>query len=475
MNITNKMLSSIKKKQILVVGDLILDCHINGTISGLSAEAPIVTYKEKAKKYSLGGAANVAMNLKCANQDVSLCSVVGSDYYGEIARQHLIEEQIDESLIFIDNTRKTTVKKRYYTENNIQIFRADDEDIFDISKELEENIIVKLTEVIDRFDLIILSDYLKGYLSRNLVKSIVNIAHHYGITVLVDPKDSDFSKYEFCDILKPNKKELSMMLKKATMTEQDIIEGCKYICFQNQHSYVIVTLGAEGMMICNSKGCLLKVDAERKNIVDVCGAGDTVAAYLGTALASDMSPEDAVVLANHAAGIKVSKLGANPVALGELFISKVVSYGDLPILAKALSDKKTVFTNGCFDLLHVGHVASLAAAKDMGDVLIVAINTDESIKRLKGDTRPFVCLQNRIKMLEALSCVDYIVPFDEDTPINIIKALIPHILVKGSDYIDKEVVGADFVKAHGGELRFVDMVEGISTTIIAEGIQLKNE
>ncbi len=471
MDISSSFLNRIKRKRILVVGDLILDCSIKCKASGISAEIPIATYKELSIDYTLGGAANVALNLRRAGQDVSLCSVIGNDEHGRLARTKLMQNQVDESFIFVDDNRRTTVKRRYYTEQNIQVFRVDNEDDFDITADIEFNLMSKLSEVIEEYDLIVISDYLKGCLSKKLTSSIIKIAHDKNIEVLVDPKDPDYSKYKYCDYLKPNKKELSMMLKKTQLRDIDIIEGCKYICEQNHNRYIIVTLGADGIMLCDKDGLITKVDATQKHIIDVCGAGDTVAAYLAVALASKLSSEEAVALANNAAGVKVLKFGTSPVYIGELLTSKIIDTSFLPILKKSLVNTKIVFTNGCYDLLHVGHVQSLIKAKSMGDVLIVGINTDDSVKRLKGETRPIIKLESRMRMLEALACVDYIVPFDDDTPLDIVKQLIPNIIVKGADYKDKCVVGAEIVLENGGQVCFVDMLDGFSTTEIVKTIK----
>lgn len=468
----NCIINKIKRNRVLVIGDVILDYSINGEISGLSAEAPIMTFRERDSKYTLGGAANVALNLKYANQDVVLLSVVGADDNAETVKALLRGEGLLSDGIIVDPERKTTIKKRFYTKQNQQIFRSDSEDRFEISKNLEETIVKRMSEWISWVDIVVLSDYLKGLLTCSLINSIVQMAHQNGVKVVVDPKDADFSKYANCDILKPNQKELAMMINKSSLDIRDIFTGCKRICEENHHDMVVVTLGAEGMFSYERSGKTSKLEAIKTNVVDVSGAGDTAIAFLATGIASGMSFEEAIVLANAAAGKKVAKNGAVPVNYMELLsFPKRLEFEQITLLRKALINQKVVFTNGCFDLLHAGHIHNLTKAKILGDVLVVGINTDESIKRLKGDARPVIPLEERIQMLEALSCVDYIIPFDDDTPLDIIHALTPDVLVKGADYRNKHVVGSEYVTANGGEVNYIEMYKGFSTSDIVKKIK----
>jgi len=468
----NCIVKKIKRNRILVIGDVILDYSINGEISGLSAEAPIMTFREHDSRYALGGAANVALNLKYANQDVVLLSVVGADNNAETVKALLHEEDLLLDGIIIDSKRKTTIKKRFYTKHNQQIFRSDLEDLFDICGDIEEALISKISEYITSVDLVVLSDYSKGTLTRSLINKTVEIAHENGKKVVVDPKDSDFTKYAYCDILKPNKKELAAMVNKNSMSFEDIIVGSKVICEKNNHETIVVTLGEDGMFCCCNNGESFKLDANKVDCLDVSGAGDTAISYLAVGIASGMNLQESLVLANAAAGRKVTKKGAVPVNYIELlYPSKRIEIEQIGLLRQALTDKKIVFTNGCFDLLHAGHIYSLTKSKALGNVLVVGVNSDESVKRLKGETRPVIPLEERIQMLEALSCVDYIIPFDDDTPLEIIEALKPSILVKGSDYKDKIVVGTDIVKANGGEVKYIEMYKGLSTSDIVKRIK----
>lgn len=468
----NYIINKIKKNKVLVLGDVILDCSIVGEISGLSAEAPIMTFRENQTYYTLGGAANVALNLKNANQDVILISVVGDDDGAETIKDLLTKAEISPDGLIVDSSRKTTTKKRFYTELKEQVFRSDNEDRFEIESKIEETIVKKALECLDCVDIIILSDYLKGCLTRSLINTIIQNAHKKGIKVVVDPKDADFSKYANCDVLKPNKKELAMMINKNSLSFEDILNGSKRICEENNHEIVVVTLGSDGMFAYESCGNTCKLNAIKTNVVDVSGAGDTAIAYLATGIASGMSFEESLVLANIAAGKKVTKNGAVPVSHIELLsFSKKIEKEQIHLLRQALKTQKVVFTNGCFDLLHAGHIYSLTQAKALGDVLVVGVNSDESVKRLKGEARPVIPIEERIQMLAALTCVDYIITFDEDTPLEIIKDLLPNVLVKGADYKNKIVVGADIVTSNGGEVKYIELYKGFSTSDIVKKIK----
>lgn len=468
----NCIIRKINRNKILVVGDIILDCSVDGEISGLSAEAPIMTFREHQTSYALGGAANVALNLTHANQNVVLVSVLGDDNCSSIVKTLLQAEGVSTNGLVIDSTRKTTIKKRFYTKQKEQIFRSDSEDRFVINNEIERLIVDKITECIEDVDAIVLSDYLKGCLTYSLINTIVSIGHKRSIKIIVDPKDADFSKYANCDVIKPNRKELAMMINKSSLNYEDIADGCKRICEGNHHDLVVVTLGEEGMFAYESSGKTLKLDATKTTIVDVSGAGDTAVAYLATGIASGMSFEESLILANLASGKKVAKSGAVPVGYVELIsFPKRIENEQIQILKQALMNKKVVFTNGCFDLLHAGHIHSLTQARNFGDVLVVGINSDESVKRLKGDARPVIPLEERIQMLEALSCVDFIIPFDDDTPLEIIKSLLPSVLVKGADYRNKTVVGSECVIENGGEVKYIEMYDGFSTSDIVKKIK----
>ena len=472
----NNIINKITSNRVLVIGDAILDCRIDGEVSGLSAEAPIVTFRERKVSYALGGATNVALNLKNAKQSVTLISVVGSDDNGQRIKSMLDEQGISSDGLVVDLDRVTTTKKRYCLEQSGQIFRSDVEDRFDISEQIEAVLVEKISQSMADADIVVLSDYLKGCLTRSLVRKVVDLAHARGLKVVVDPKDSDYTKYANCDVIKPNKKELALMMNKNSLSKEDVFDGCWKLCHDNGHQLVVTTLGAEGMFAYQSNGEHFQIDAEKTDVVDVVGAGDTAISYLCVGIASQMTLQEAVLLANKASGNKVSQHGTVAVKYADLAeFDKRVELSEIALLREFLHDKKVVFTNGCFDLLHSGHVSCLTQAKSFGDVLVVGINSDDSVARLKGSDRPIIKLEERIRMLEALSCVDYVIPFYNDTPIEVIAQLVPQVLVKGSEYVNKTVVGADIVQQNGGEVRFVDMYNDLSTSEIVKKIKQNNE
>ncbi len=468
----NYLLKQIKQNKVLVVGDIMLDCTVAGEVTGISAEAPVLTFREGQICFAPGGAGNVALNLVSAKQTVKIVAVIGNDENGKLVLDLLHKAGVSTEGIVVDNQRKTTIKKRYYTCIHQQLFRADSEDICDISQQTQSIVMQKISEAIADVDIVVLSDYLKGCLTAGLISEIVELAHQNGKTVIVDPKDAVYCKYKNCDIIKPNQKELALMTGKMLQTNQDILDACRQLCLNNGHKVVVATLGNKGMALYCCSGEKYVIDAVECSCVDVVGAGDTAVAYLAVGVASGLSLLQSLTIANNAGAKKVVQNGTVPVNYLQLgTCTKRVERDKTGILKQILAGKKVVFTNGCFDILHAGHVSGLQQAKSFGDVLVVGINSDGSVQRLKGKGRPIVKLDDRIKMLEALSCVDYIIPFDEDTPLTTISDIVPQILVKGEEYRHKNVVGADIVLKNGGEVRFVDMYGGYSTSSIINSIK----
>ena len=462
------MIENIRVGSVLVVGDTILDCSVEGIQSRFSAETPIPVFDAKNISYSLGGAGNVANNLLAAHQNVILCTVIGTDFGSEQILRLMRKIGLGTQAVFGDTSRKTTIKTRYCSEQGIQIFRSDYEDRHQLNEQINAKIVNYVAKNIDSFDLVLLSDYQKGCLSVENIKKIVEISHQHQIPVWADVKSVDVHKYKGCDLIKPNKKEFLEILGINELSLEVMSKYASKLCEKNNHKHIIITLGAEGMMLAQKQSGYELVPAIKVNAIDVSGAGDTAFSYLAVGKVSGFSISDSMMLANLAAGISVKKRGASPVSLEEIKFSvcKKVDRQDVFALVQYLCGKKIVFTNGCFDLLHAGHISSLKQAAELGDVLIVGINTDASIERLKGLGRPVIALEERIAVLEALECVDYVIPFEEDTPLELIRELLPKVLVKSKDYENKFVVGSDLVIANGGELVLVDYLEGYSTTNI---------
>ena len=462
--------------KILVVGDLMLDVYIRGNVNRISPEAPVPVFliERQNREYVLGGAANVALNIRAAGAKADVFGMVGNDESGKLIIDMLHEGQVGTTGIVCGN-KPTTQKIRYLGQNNQQVLRVDIEETTEIeyaecSKNLDD-----IIDGIKKYQAVVFSDYNKGFLVQQICKKIIDACNRNGIPVLVDLKDKRFEKYSGATVLKPNKRELHELTDLCVNTIDQIEEAAVMLCKSARSKYVLTTLGAEGMLLVNDARKLQYEKTRAREVYDVTGAGDTTIAYLACELANGTDMHKAVRIANAAAGIQVSKLGTSVVYRDELRMieeGEFSSCGELlcvseqikQIKAKKNRGQKIVFTNGCFDILHYGHVKYLQEAKAMGDVLVVGINSDDSVKRLKGKERPINSLADRIRVLSALDCVDYVLQFEEDTPINLINMIIPDVLVKGGDYNREEIVGYNEVIQNGGRVEILNYLEGKSTT-----------
>lgn len=462
-----------KTKKILVVGDVMLDSYVFGQVNRISPEAPVpILLCNGREKQTPGGAANVSVNLSAIGIETFLCSLVGNDSYGDILLQLLSEKKVDISNVHRCNDRPTTNKLRYIGQNNQQIMRIDREVNCAIDKEWFMNCFDDA--ILDVVDMIIISDYLKGVLTTEITQYFISQANNRGIPVLVDVKDRNVGKYHGATLLKPNRKELADLTGMSVFSIEDVKKAAMYLCCEAKAKYVLVTLGAEGMLLANSSDVLFYDTGIAKEVSDVTGAGDTSMAYLAFGILQGYGLEDAIKIANCAAGIKVSKFGTSivyPEEVLEMFVSQKIKIDEERNVIRVAEylkkqGRRLVFTNGCFDILHAGHVSYLNEAKKLGDVLIVGINNDDSVKKLKGDNRPVNSLKNRMLVLQSLKCVDYVISFAEDTPINLIEQIKPDVLVKGGDYDVSAIVGNEFVKKNGGEVVTIPYVNGLSSTEI---------
>lgn len=477
------------KKQIariLVAGDVILDTYIYGKVERISPEAPIpVLYKTPMlTRYSLGGAANVAYNMMTAGAgEVDIFSIIGNDEQGKILLKKLKEVGIGIDMVAVDHDRPTTEKLRYIGQNNQQLLRVDMESRQCVRMKLLKNQCEKLEKRIQQYSVIVLSDYLKGFLSIEITDMLIKMAMRHHIPVLIDIKDKNYFKYQGAYLLKPNKQELHEITGMDVSNENNIIKAANFLCRETKCKYILVTMGSEGMMLISRDGLLLKEKSIAREIYDVTGAGDTAMAYLAVGVASGESIEKTVEISNVAAGIKVSKLGTGAVYLDEVTkcmdenkchnkrLKNYKANGLKPIVLEQQRGKKIVFTNGCFDLFHIGHVKYLQKAKQLGDCLVVGINSDTSVKRIKGEDRPINNCEERMALVAALECVDYVVEFEEDTPLELIKAIMPDVLVKGGDYKIEDIVGKDIVEANGGTVHTIPYIRGKSTTELIDAIR----
>lgn len=454
---------SQQNPKILVIGDVITDSYLWCECSRISPEAPVLIAKTLKKEKKLGGAANVYANLKALGADVSVLSVVGDDESGFFLQQNL------QGTILIQKGRKTSLKSRIIS-NSQQVLRLDEEDSEDIG--LENELLNEFEKIAHHFQALVLSDYGKGVLTARICQSIIRKAHELQIPILIDPKGSDYSKYKGATLLTPNKKEALEALKLANLEAENLEFGIKKLKEDYELTYSLITLSDAGIAVFDE--ALHYIPAQALEVFDVTGAGDSVIAVLAFCLAVNVPILKACELANQAAAVVVSKIGSVAVGFEELkdlkkasFETKIHSKDALVSLLKKQKNKKLIFTNGCFDLLHFGHITYLEKAKKLGDILIVGINSDSSVRALKGKNRPINSQFQRACMVAALYFVDFVVIFDENTPYELIKTLKPDVLVKGADYKNKELVGSDLV----GQTELIDFEEGFSSTNIIKKIK----
>ncbi|MCT7512588.1 D-glycero-beta-D-manno-heptose-7-phosphate kinase [Aliarcobacter cryaerophilus] len=471
------MIKLNKKPNILVIGDLMIDHYLWGSCDRISPEAPVQVVNVKKESSVLGGAGNVINNLVTLGSVVDVISVIGNDSVANELKSLLEKIDVPTSNLVVENNRKTSKKSRLIASQQ-QVLRYDMESIDDINENSHKQIIQTLEKNIDKYSSIILSDYGKGVLTTNLTKEIIKIANKNSIKVLVDPKGKDYSKYKGSYTLTPNKKEAMEATNIDIKDESSLIEALKSLKTQCELEVSLITLSEQGIAIFDDELTIKPTVA--REVYDVTGAGDTVIASIAFALGNDLDIKDAVYFANLAAGVVVGKIGSATTTLDEIYeyeyslhksnsTSHIKTFDEIKTLSSKLHNqgKKIVFTNGCFDILHVGHVKYLEVAKSYGDVLILGLNADSSVKKLKGPTRPINTQDDRAYILASLESVDYVIIFEEETPYELIKLIKPHVLVKGGDYEGKEVVGQDIAD----ELKLVQFVDGKSTTNTIKRIQ----
>jgi D-beta-D-heptose 7-phosphate kinase/D-beta-D-heptose 1-phosphate adenosyltransferase len=473
-------ISKLTNSKVAVVGDIMLDKYLYGSAGRISPEAPVAVVKINHTEFRPGGAANVAMNIAALGSTARLFGVIGDDAAGKELLACLPAE-VGENLSVI--TGFQTITKTRVISRSQQLIRLDREEIANTTPQFLDHL--RMKQVFAESNAIILSDYGKGVLSTPDV--IIKLAQELKTPILVDPKREDFDAYTGATMITPNLKEFEQVVGACNgfnhLIEKafKLISICKIEC-------LLITQGDQGMTLVEKSGRVTQLPAVAREVYDVTGAGDTVIACMGAAFAAGIEPPDAAYLANQAAGIAVSRLGAVVVTAADLAHQLQPSNANktftgvctlsqlMELRAQArLRGEKVVFTNGCFDILHPGHVSYLQKARDLGNRLIIAVNTDDSVKRLKGPTRPINSLEDRMAVLAGLGAVDWVVPFAEDTPQQIIDKLLPDVLVKGGDYTLDTIVGAQTVLAHGGQVKVLNFVDNCSTTSIIERIEKSNE
>ncbi|EAH5177857.1 D-glycero-beta-D-manno-heptose-7-phosphate kinase [Campylobacter lari] len=448
---------SSKKPKILVVGDFMVDHYIWCDCTRISPEAPVMVMKSQKEDKRLGGAGNVYANLKSLGAEVFALGLVGDDESGRFLKENL------NAKLLVEKDRKTPLKSRVLSHSQ-QVLRLDDENDFDTK--LEDEIIQEYKTIAKDYDAIVLSDYAKGILTSKVTKALIEHANTLNLPILIDPKGSDFSKYQNATLLTPNKKEAIQAL--GVEKIDNLEKALKKLKDDLNLAYSIITLSEEGIALFDEK--LHIIPAKALEVYDVTGAGDSVIAMLAYALALKVDIVKACELANDAAAVVVAKVGSVSVSLEEIKNLKKASFEDKikskEELVKLIQNQKVVFTNGCFDIMHYGHIKYLEKAKKLGDILVVGLNSDESVKRLKGNSRPINLEFQRACMLASMYFVDYVVIFNDDTPYELIEFLKPDVLVKGADYKGKEVVGSNLVK----KVELIDFEDGFSTTNIINRI-----
>lgn len=464
-------------KRVVVIGDIILDVYKIGISNRISPEAPVPIVLNPKMHFRLGGAANVANNLKQLEADVHLIGVVGDDNEGRTLTK-LLETSLISSDILVDRAKVTTVKERLISGSQ-HVSRIDYE-CGAVSDELRNKLIRLCESIFDKNTIVLLSDYAKGVLID--CKKIISIANAAGSIVLVDPKGEDFSKYSGAHFITPNFSEFQNVFGKMDAPD-NLLEASRVLIQEYNISNLVLTRSADGVQLYTSAGLEVSLPATSYEVTDVTGAGDTLVATLAFCLSIGHSVRHAVDIANRAAGISVTRFGAVAISANEL--EKIINQLTVPTMdlvckdadeiARWLSDirrnkKRVVFTNGCFDILHPGHLEYLAKSRSSGDALVVGLNSDESVRALKGPRRPVNDFQHRKRMLEVLPFVDLVIGFNEPTPENLIRFISPDILTKGSDYVKSEVSGASFVESYGGQVVIVDLAPGFSTSEIIKRI-----
>ena len=491
---------------LLVIGDLMLDEYLMGEVDRISPEAPVQVVSIQKEEFTLGGAGNVVNNAVALGAKASVVGVIGTGRNGQLLIEQFNKLGVDTTGIIQEPDRTTTQKTRIIAANhaNQQVLRIDREKIQDISASTLEKILSFIEDKISDVDVVLISDYGKGLITRDLIAKVLATAKSHNKMTIVDPKGLDFTKYSGASLITPNKKEAALASGIEISDQPSLSRAATKIFKSAGIDNLLITCGKDGMVLFEQNKAPFHVKAEARQVFDVSGAGDTVLAVLGLAVATGASIQDSVTVANTAAGKVVGKSGTATVSKQELASalkivmgkvgtatisklepdstpksddrnvpSKYKDLSELPSLMKDLKKKgkRLVLTNGCFDLLHAGHIMLFSASKQMGDILIVAIDDDESVKALKGPGRPVLYAKERVRILSALDDVDYVVVFSSKELIKLIEIIQPDVLTKGSNYKTSQVFGRERVEELGGKVELIDVTEDISSTRIIDTIK----
>lgn len=474
---------AIVRQTVLCVGDLMLDEFVYGEVSRISPEAPAPVIAVQRSETNIGGAGNVARNIASLGARCIFVGLVGDDVAGGTLKAGLAKEKLIEPLLITDSARPTTRKVRFVSEHfSTHMLRADWELAAPASEDVERKLIDAVVSALPRADIVLLSDYAKGVLTARVIRNVIDAARKFGKRVIVDPKSANFAIYRGATLLTPNRKEFAEATRRRIQSNADIADAAIEALRTADAEAVLVTQSEHGMTLAHRDGNLIHVPAQPAKVRDVSGAGDTVVAVLAVALAADTDWETALRCAASAAAVAVSKPGTATVSLEELR-RKILPQASLAAEEKIASSAADLdvrvaewrsqglrvgFTNGCFDILHPGHVRVVTQARAACDRLIVGLNSDASVRRLKGPERPVQDEGARAEVLAALEAVDLVVTFEQDTPLELINQIKPSVLVKGGDYTREQVVGHEIVTANGGNVVLVDILPGHSTTSLVK-------
>jgi D-beta-D-heptose 7-phosphate kinase/D-beta-D-heptose 1-phosphate adenosyltransferase len=480
------LLSGFHAARVIVLGDVMVDRFIYGSVERICPEAPVPVVNVERFLDMPGGAANVARNVAAFGARATLLGVVGDDAPANDLRTQLAASPTIDAQLVTDASRPTSVKTRYVADGQ-QVMRADRESRAPLSADVERKLLEVFSAALRDAQVIVLSDYAKGVLSDSMTRAAIDIARSAGKVIIVDPKSKNFARYKGATLLTPNRLELQQACGQECLTDDDVIAGARRILDQQVCDYMVVTRGKDGMSVIGPGDLTEHLPTTARQVFDVSGAGDTVVAAISLGLAAGGEIVNAASVANIAAGIVVGKRGTATVTTGEVMAAltpfdghtdpqKIFALESVQRMARAWHEQglKIAFTNGCFDLLHPGHISLLEQARRSADRLIVGLNADLSIRRLKGPNRPVQGEVARATVLAAVKSVDAVVIFAEDTPMHLIDTLQPDVLVKGADYTVSTVVGADLVLSRGGKVVLAELLTGHSTTQTVKRVAAKS-
>lgn len=472
-------LSKIKGCSILVIGDFMVDEYLRGDTKRISPEAPVPVVRLRQRQQLLGGAANVARNLVGLGVNTKVAGFVGCDREGDWIKKEFERLSIDTNILYQSESRQTTRKTRIVA-HRAQLARIDREDHHPITTHEAETLVRKIEKA--SWDTLIISDYGKGTCTPDLITKLIKLGRESGRPVLVDPKGRDFTRYRGATLLSPNRQEAERATGFPIKTLEALKEAGQHLLDKLEIEALLITLGEAGMALFESGKPEQIIPTWAREVYDVTGAGDTVIAVIGAGIAAGIRFQRAAELANLAAGLVIGKAGTAAISSEELFqavisgrVSLASKFKTPPEAIRTCAEmqnagRRIVFTNGCFDLLHFGHIKFLEQARAKGDVLMVAVNSDESVRLLKGEDRPFIHDKERVYTLSALSCVDVVTIFEDETPLRLLEQIKPDVLVKGNDYSLDEVVGKDLVLSYGGTVELIPVIQGYSTTGLAADV-----